>query len=228
MRPLIELYYIPGSAGNFFSRCLNLLDNAYCWVPTTATKFSFTLEEKRKMLSYDIVKNRVYDIDNFYSVNPQKNWLTFEGRLRTFEKGRNGTDYSMLPNDATAIWVSHSLSHTMKLDHHNRIFFFIDPTDAFEWCILNLLYKDSTIGMGFLSCTVQLKSNPVINKISLAKIIQDRNSFIKEFYRVCDIFNRQVTDIETECILELYDQWVTTTLPKEKFPEFKDQIGWYL
>jgi len=228
MRTLIELYFIPGAAGNFFSRCLNLLDNAYHWVPPTATKFSFTLEEKRKMLSYDIVKNRVYNIDNFNSASPQKDWIEFENQLRPFENPRKGTDYSMLPNDAIAIWTGHPHPNYMRLDHLNRIFFYIDPTDAFEWAILNCLYKDSFFNMAYLLNANELKNNPVVNKISLAKIIQNRDSFIKEFCRVCAIFNRQVSELETKYILELYDDWITTTLPREKFQEFKDQIGWYL
>ena len=68
----------------------------------------------------------------------------------------------------------------------------------------------------------------MVHKISLAAIIQNRDSFINEFSRVCVIFDRQITDIERRYILDLYDQWIATTLPKEKFQEFKNQIGWRL
>ena len=49
MRTLIELYFQPGAAGNFFSRCLNLLDNAYCYA--SGTTIPVTIEEKFKLLS---------------------------------------------------------------------------------------------------------------------------------------------------------------------------------
>ena len=222
MRTLIELYFLPGAAGNFFSRCLNLLDNAYCWRLPDNPKISFTLEEKRKILSYDLVKNKTH------TYKLQKDWIEFEKKLVRFEDNGKVTDYSLLPNDAIAIWAGHPHPNYMRLDHFNRIFFYIDIDDAFEWAVLNCLYKDSFFNMAYLLNANELKNNPVVNKISLAKITQDRDSFIKEFCRVCAIFNRQVSELETKYILELYDDWITTTLPREKFQEFKNQIGWYL
>jgi len=225
MRTLIELYFLPGAAGNFFSRCLNLLDNSYCYA--RGNTIPTTIEEKYKILNYELVQNRSYNDDNnSLSNDPRRNWVKFEDQITHFE---DVLDYSKLPDNATAIWLCHPHKTFDKtVSHPNRIFFYIDSSDAFEWTLLNCLYKDSYLVIEFLLHGKKLKNNPAVHKISLTEIVQDRNSFINEFVRVCAIFDRQVTDIERRYILDLYDQWIKTTLPREKFPEFKDQIGWGL
>ena len=224
MRTLIELYFQPGAAGNFFSRCLNLLDNAYCYA--SGTTIPVTIEEKFKLLSYSLVKDRSFDSNNTLSNDPVKNWQQFECQLKHIESLK---DYTELPENATVVWVSHSHKSTDKTSSHpNRIFFYIDPSDAFEWMLLNCLYKDSNLQIGFISSGNELKHNPVVHNISLAKIVQDRDSFIEEFSRACAIFNRQLSALEIKYIVALYDEWITTTLSPDKFQEFKNQIGWYL
>ena len=224
MRTLIELYFQPGAAGNFFSRCLNLLDNAYCYA--SGTTIPVTIEEKFKLLSYSLVKDRSFDSNNTLSNDPVKNWQQFECQLKHIESLKN---YTELPENATVVWVSHSHKSTDKTSSHpNRIFFYIDPSDAFEWMLLNCLYKDSMLEIGFISPGNQLKHNPVVHNISLAKIVQGRDSFIEEFGRACAIFNRELSALETQYILALYAEWSVTTLRTEKFQEFKNQIGWHL
>jgi len=224
MRTLIELYFQPGAAGNFFSRCLNLLDNAYCYA--SSTTIPTTIEEKYQILNYNLVKNRSYSDGNSLSNDPRRNWQKFERQLIPFE---TILDYSKLSDNATAVWPSHSHKMSDKTTSHpDRLFFYIDTSDAFEWMLLNSLYKDSHLMVEFLLHGKKLKNNPIVHKISLAEIIRDQDSFINEFVRVCAIFNRELSALETQYILALYEEWSVTTLRTEKFQEFKDQIGWHL
>ena len=222
MKTQIELYFLPGAAGNFFSRCLNLLDNAYCWAPAdTPTVMPNTAEEKQQLLSYTSVINYR---KNWLDFDYRKNWLDFENELVPFQD----PDQNLLPEDAIAIWISHPTHVCGKSDYVDKFFFYIDPSNAFEWMLLNGLYKDSGLHFSNFKYGQRLLDNPTIHKIDLSKIITSRESFAEEFCRVCNIVNHQLTSVELKRVLDLYDQWNKTTMSQEKIPKFKQMIGWSL
>jgi hypothetical protein len=213
MKTQIELYFLPGAAGNFFSRCLNLLNNAYCWAPAdTPTAMPNTAEEKQQLLSYANI------------INCRKNWLDFEVELVPFQD----PDQMLLPEDAIAIWIGHPGPTSMQSSHNDKFFFYIDPGNAFEWMLLNGLYKDSGFHFTYFKYGQRLRDNSNIHKIDLAKIITSRESFAEEFCRVCNIVNHQLSSSELDRVLELYDQWIQTTLTPDKISYFKQSIGWCL
>ena len=62
MRNYINIIYISGCCGNFFSRCLNLLDNYYCYVDPLMSKKNIVeqnKEEKYNFLSYTTILEKI-------------------------------------------------------------------------------------------------------------------------------------------------------------------------
>ncbi len=119
----IFITFLPGAAGNFFSRCLNLLPGAYCW--GQENKLPVTLEEKLKILNYTPVLNRSLISDN---------WTTFESQLAPYYQI---VEHHRLPPGSYAIWIDHSVikSETLVGPDDQVFNFYIDPGDNFEWAM---------------------------------------------------------------------------------------------
>ena len=219
MKTKIELTFVPGSGGNFFTRCLNLLDNAYCWVPAnTPTKYPVTAEEKMQLFNY--VDAPLHEDLGSYA----QKWVDWECKLTGFQD----PEHNLIPEDAVGIWPSHPSVHNGKSQSDDTFFFYIDITDAFEWTILNGLYKTAIPTVNEFMHGLRLKNHPKVHKIDLAKIIASRESFIDEFCKVCAIFGHSLNPAEKTQVITLYDQWIQTTISPEKFSEFKQRIGWSL
>jgi len=220
----ITLYFIPGAAGNFFSRCLNLLENAYCFVDPNNPRGPTTLTEKMNLLTYDKVKNRKFNGHSYAQRNSEDDWVNFEDKLSYYEINPD----IELPNNSINISLAHPHPNYLKLHERDTFFFYIDSSDEFEWCLLNAFYKNSFVDIASLFYGKELKNNPAVHKISLSAIIKNKDSFIKEFKRVCNIFGYTLQEEEELSIILLYQQWKTTVLEHENFKDFKDIIGFNL
>lgn len=212
----IFLFFPPGAGGNFFSRCLNLLDNSYCWVDATTQVPIQDQQEKLKLLSYQSVS----------SLDPQQRiWTQFEGQLRHYQN-------KQLPDTAqVVIWPGHPDYKLLEKDlvgqDDQEYCFLIDASDNFEWCLLNSLYKNSFISVQWLETAEQMRQDSNIQKISLHSMVNSFEGFMKEFQTVCDTIGHALTRSEKEAIEILYHEWKTTILDYSQFANFKQRIGFH-
>lgn len=211
----VFIYFLPGAAGHFFSRCLNLLENSYCFADATTNKIPTTLDEKIELLSYGKIKNKSFD---------QRNWVQFEKLLTHYERCQPHWD---LPHDAVIIWYNHSQSsHDNLYGQADTVHkFYMDSSELFEWTIMNALYKNSYIDVEWLIEYKNFKYNKDLQKINLKKIITSYDGFLDEFQQVCKTIGRVPSDKELIAIKNLYGEWELTRLDVEKIPQFKQDIG---
>ena len=213
----IFIIFLPGAAGNFFSRCLNLLSNAYCY--GQENKLPVTLEEKLKMLSYTPMLNRESIIDD---------WVNFERQLTPHSRI---IEHHALPPESYSIWINHELTHGLAslAGPDDEIFnFYIDPGNHFEWVCINALYKNSYLGVNYFVAGKKLLDDPTFYKISLDNFLKDWTDFLSEFKKVTDIIGHTLTDSEIQSVKILYYQWKTTILEHNDIETFKKDIGFFL
>jgi hypothetical protein len=209
----ISISFLPGSAGNFFSRCLNLLSNAYCF--GRSMPLPTTLEKKLEMLNYNSVLGRSMD-----SVD----WVKFENQL--IPHGRLIEHYT-LPSNSYSIWFGHLLKDAAQLAGPDDQFFnfHIDPTDNFEWVCMNALYKNSYLKVEWFINNKKLLSDPTVYKINLGNFLKDWKIFFLEFKKVTDVIGHTLSDSEVQAVKTLHDQWKTTILEHKDIETFKKNIG---
>ena len=215
----IFITYLPGAAGNFFSRCLNLLSNAYCY--GKENNLPVTIEEKLKMLSYESVLNRSLE-----SVE-SSNWLAFEKELLEYNKV---ITHHALPPDSYAIWPRHMQQNTTQLAGvDDKIFnFYIDPGNSFEWVCMNALYKNSMQSVKWFIHCKTLSTDDTVYKIQLDNFLVDCDCFLAEFLKVTDIIGHSTSDSEIQAVKILYNQWRTTILERNNIEIFKKDIGFFM
>jgi hypothetical protein len=210
----IFIIFLPGSAGNFFSRCINLAsDSSYCWVCNDKKIINQTLEEKFKLFEYKNSKDH-------------SNWVQFESKLSHYS---NVVDHVDLPPNSFSIWGRHPdyqiINQVAGIDDQKHVFY-IDPGNEFEWVVMNSLYKNSYIDSKWLHTGQQMTTDDNIYKIKLADIITCETTLIVAVKQVCDIANIHLKENNKQKIKELWNQWISTTLPKSEFDIFKKSIGW--
>jgi hypothetical protein len=210
----IFLFFQPGSAGNFVSRCLNLLDGANCWA--YKDRLPTGIKDKLNLLNYIPVMN---------STHNDRNWVEdWESEVVPYQ------NFNQLSEDAKyGIWVPHPDYNILNKDiagpDDQKIVFYVDPSENFEWCILNALYKNSYLDVKWLKEGERMRLDPNIHKISLKLIVNSQDEFLEEFKKICAIIGHKLTAVEIISVLMLYDQWRTTILDYDKFDEFKQAIG---
>jgi hypothetical protein len=125
-------------------------------------------------------------------------------------------------------WKSNNRLTLNSFYPDKKYVFYIDPSDAFEWVLLNALYKNSYLGIEWFRDGQRMLGDPDIHKISLKNIILNESGFFEEFMKVCEIIGHDVTHEEQSAISLLYNQWKQTTLSEDRFEEFKARngIGW--
>jgi hypothetical protein len=209
----IFITFLPGAAGNFFSRCLNLLSNAYCY--GQENNLPTTLEQKLKMLSYESVLDRSSTSDS---------WIAFENKLTPYY---NIISHHNLPPNSYSIWSGHLLENQTQLaGPDDQIFnFYIDPGNNFEWACMNALYKNSYLNVEWFIHGKKLLNNTAVYKIRLDNFLQDWDCFQTEFLKVIDIIGHTISDSEIHAVKTLYKQWKTTILEHKDIETFKKDIG---
>jgi hypothetical protein len=217
----VFIYFLPGAGGNFLSRCLNLLDNSYCFADSKTKNIPNTLEEKNRLLSFDSQVNKSFE---------DRNWVTdFEVLLTHYSQVQPHWD---LPSDACSVWLGHpnTLSREKCFPgNDDQIFdFVIDSTDAFEWTIINALYKNSYLDVRWFLHMEKLKQNNNYHKISLKNILTSKQSFLAEYNKVCKIIGHDISAEENHAVATLYDQWQRTVLKSQDIAKFKQKIGFLM
>lgn len=231
----VYVYFLPGAAGNFLSRCLNLLENFHCYVDPNKKVLPSSIIEKMELINYASVQNLEF--------NHIRSWIQFEKSILHFSEFDEPNKYVWaeqppLLNNQTFVWRYHPFINMHKSNKQHNPFsgrgavvvpkilqVYIDATNAWEWHILNALYKNSGIGSGWFIPAKKLLDDPTILKLNLANFIQGYDIFCKEFLKICNALNRSVNEQEQEYIKNLYYQWIDTTLPESKFNEFKQLLG---
>lgn len=212
----IFITYLPGSAGNFFSRCLNLLSGAYCY--GQENNLPTTLEQKLKMLNYESILDRSLKSDT---------WVTFERKLIPYHEIIRHFD---LPPNSYSIWAGHGFHNTTLLaGSDDQIFnFYIDPGNSFEWSCMNALYKNSYLNVDWFICGKKLLNDTAVYKIKLDNFLIDWDCFLLEFLKVIDIIGHTISESEIRAVRTLYNQWKTTILKHQDIETFKKDIGFFM
>ena len=216
----IAISFLPGSAGNFFSRCLNLLTGACYFVDKTTKKLPTTIEKKLSILNYNSVINKAFD---------QRDWPEFESQIVKYYTIQ---PHYELPSNSYSIWCGHPI-HNYGSANLNELAgpddqcyrFYIDPGEHFEWCMLNALYKNSYIDVKYFINGKNLLDDCNTYKIKLDSFIQDWNTFCKEFEKACNYIEHKLTNEELQAVKTLYTQWRTTVLEYNDLESFKKNIG---
>ena len=215
----ILISYSPGSGGNFFSRCLNMIEGAHGWVDKNTGQVIMSLDEKIKILGYHNVANKKF---------AERNWIEFEEQLDHHHKiWKNGE----LPLDCYSIWTRHPTERDSRLatiiGPDDKYFkFYIDSGPHFEWSCMNAFYKNSILSVEWFLKGTELMQNHNVHKIKLDNFLKDWTEFYTEFKLVCEIIGHTLTFAETQAIKDLYYQWKTTILDYKDIENFKKYIGW--
>jgi hypothetical protein len=226
MKTYINIIFTGGSGGNFFSRCLNLLDGFYVWADKTATPaevIEMDIDKKFNLLSYDSVVDKTF---------VQRDWIKFEVDVTGFS---NIIEHTKLPNNSKLVWIEHVEDYYSKEFHDLNLIagiddrvlqFYINPFNNIEYCVLNALYKNTPSGVDVVMLGKDLITDPIINLINFEKIIDNVDTFLEEFNRICQIIGHKLTDLEIQRVTELYCQWKLTALTPDKFEDFKQLINY--
>jgi len=216
----ISVSFLPGSAGDFFSRCLNMLSNAYCFADKITKKIPVTIEEKLSILNYDTVINKKFN---------QRNWVEFESQII---RSNAIQPHHELPDALYSIWLGHPINKfgsTNLADiagSDDQCYnLYIDSGIHFEWGILNALYKNSVISSQYFINATILLNDINVYKINLDSFIQGWESFCKEFKKTCEYIGHDTTKEEIQAVKTLYTQWRTTILEYKDLNSFKKKIN---
>lgn len=212
----VFITFIPGAAGNFFSRCLNLISGAYCFGYDNV--LPDTLDQKLEMLSYESVLNRQLESGS---------WINFENQLKPYYEI---VEHHKLPPTACSIWSGHLLTPATNLaGPDDQIFnFYIDPGENFEWACMNALYKNSFMAVEWFINGKKMLEDPTIYKINLGNFLKDWDCFLLEFKKVTSIIGHSITESEEQAVKIIYTQWKTTILAPGDIKHFKRKIGFFM
>ena len=208
----IFVYFIPGAAGNFMSRCLNLLDNSYCW--TLDPQLPLDIDDKIAILGYE--KNKPRD------------WIQFEHTLKHYSEFRAHSD---LPNNAKSVWLQHPnydmIERSLVNEKDKSVIFYINPQNCFDWCLANALYKNTWIDAKWIEAGHDISQRHDVINLDLNKIKTSWDTFIIEFQTVLDSIAHKLSSVELAALQNLYHQWHKTILKSEDIADFKFKLGWY-
>lgn len=208
----VFIFFQPGSAGNFFGRCVSLMsESVYNLVSVKDQQLVSDLDEKFQLLSYN---------------NKRSNWVEFESQLMHYSEVN---PHLTLPNNSISVRQDHPryalLNNNIKGEDERQFVFYIDPDQRFEWCLLNALFKNSYIDVKWLEQGAMMLEDNDIHKISLSNIIDSAETLLTEISKVATILELDVKPANKQRIAELWDQWITTTLQPRDFAQFKRKIG---
>lgn len=208
----IYINFLPGSAGNFLSRALQLaIPNSCCWLNNDSTVPASPMK-KFLTLSYD--KNNQFN-----------NWLAFEQSISHYSEVEN---FKKLEE-----FIFINLSHLYKIsdiDLTNSILIQIDIKNKkiFEWAMFNCLYKHSRPREDYFKTH---KFNKINNKNLIEIDLENFFSwqdFKIEIEKILKIIDVDTTKTNWKLVNVLYNQWWDSTLKFEDFESYKKDIGWIL
>jgi hypothetical protein len=208
----VFIFFQPGSAGNFFGRCLNLMsDSVHNLVSATDRQLVTDLDEKFQLFSYH---------------TPESNWIHFEAQLMHYSEVN---PVLSLPNNSISVRQEHPryaiLEKNIKGKDDQQHVFYIDPSQRFEWCFLNALFKNSYINVSWFEQGAKMLEDNTVHKISLPNIIDSADTLLIEISKVATILGLEIKSANQQRIVDLWNQWITTTLQPKDFEQFKQKIG---
>ena len=218
MKSFVFLFFIPGSAGNFFSRCLNLLDKFYAY---DNGSLPLTVDDKLKMLSYTKVKNfREDGID----------WTDFEKDVNYVLQTYEHNDINVFPPGSFIVLATHPESIESTITNFSQLgdkifFLMIDGHDIFDWVLLNAIHKHSYLGEEWMVQNEIIRNDPRYFKINLKNVITSEHTFIKEFKKVCEYLKVIPSEQELSTVTILYKQWKATTIELDELDRYKKVLG---
>lgn len=211
----IFIFFLPGCAGNFFTRSLTL-SNDLCigYVPKNVPLDQLNLSLDEKFAAFSYTKSKQH-----------QRWTDFETQLVRHVRIVDG---SMGDPNTYSIWdfhPSYNLLNKGRTVNKRCHAFYIDPEDNFEWGMLNALYKDSYLDPIWMKDGKQMLTDPSVHKLSLTNIISSKETCVQEIKKIADVVGFDIPSRNLDKIFELWDQWYPTTLKKQDFAAFKTQIG---
>jgi len=224
MKRFVVLNFLPGSAGNFVSRCLNLLTGFHVWKPRDSI-MPTGINEKLDQLKYTDVLNYP-DQDRKYRLN----WSRWEHHFVACCNEANHT----VKDGEVGVIVEHPSNRIARyIGKNDKLFVFcIDPTSMWDWMIVSAEIKESFQAVIWFKEAEQMLADPAIYKISLENIVSSQDSFVVEFKKICNTINHDLSAEELDAVVILYNQWKTTT-PSDKIVQSKktEMVGlvnrWY-
>ena len=203
MKRFVVLNFLPGSAGNFVSRCLNLLTGFHVWQPRDSL-MPTGINEKLNLLKYTDVLNYPNQ-DRKYRLN----WTGWEHRfVDCFANKENS-----VADGEVVVIVNHpsnNLSGFIGKDDQSFVFY-IDATGMWDWMIVSAEIKDSFQAVSWFKEGKRMLDDPAIFKINLRNIVNSQETFVTEFTKICNIVEHDLSAEELDAVLILYSQWKTTT-----------------
>jgi len=200
VKRFIKLYYIPGAAGNFLSRCINLLDDTYVWC--NGKSIPKSLDEKFDLLTYKKVDDR-------------NKWIEFEDKILSYDHIQPHWDIGPNSNAVELMHPTnenfHNITTIGKDDKLVKIY--IDCTDHLDWVIINGWAKHGMITHFTWSLMAsKIEKDPSVYKVKLSNIVNGYEKFLLEFKALATMIDRILTpDIEI-FLHKLYDEWTETTV----------------
>lgn len=211
----VYIFFLPGAAGNFFSRCMSLASDRCVGQITPGSVHPYmSLKEKFQSFSYA-------------DMQPNINWIEFEQGLVHYS---NLFVHHSLATQSVSLWHNHPdygfLNRQIDGSKDQKFLFYIDPSDSFEWCVLNALKKDSFIEKKWVVQGKKMLEDPAILKINLSNIFSSQQTLINEVQQVCDVVGIHLSPSNRDKIGQLWNQWILTALMPSEFDEFKKNLGW--
>jgi len=211
LKRFIALHFIPGAAGNFLSRCINLLDDTFVW--SNGKNIPNTLEEKLDLLTYK-------------DQSKYPTWTDFEGTIEEYSGVKPHWDIG--PNSNGVVIRHPSPADFIKNitgKDDTAVNIFIDHENNLDWVILNGAYKNSFQTFEYFENGFDLKNDPSVYKINLASIINGYQKFLPEFIKLAAFIDRTVTqDIEIALNI-LYEEWQKTVFRGPEFEEKRNRAA---
>ena len=200
------LFFLPGAAGHFISRCLSLLPDVCCFVNPATNDIPRSLEEKVELFSYKP-----------WHSSDQKSWIKFENQLPVYLDLYKHTNIAQTGNKIFHRFFHPSSSNMSSLDlrveQASKLTMCVDTTRCFKWVVANSCWKNhgaNGITIELLENEKKLLSDPSVVRVDLSKIVSNRQTFLEEFYRVAAILNHDVVPID-HALLRLWREWKMTT-----------------
>jgi hypothetical protein len=203
MKRFVVLNFLPGSAGNFISRCLNLLTGFHVWQPRDSL-MPTGIDEKLDQLKYTDVLNYPNQ-DRKYRLN----WSRWEHH---FVACCNEFNHTVKDSEVGVIVEHPSNKIARYIDKNDKLFVFcIDSTNMWNWMIVSAEIKESFQAINWFNEYKRMLEDPGIFKINLKNIVSSQETFVTEFTKICNIINHDLSVEELAAVVILYNQWKTTT-----------------
>lgn len=217
------LNYLPGGCGNFLSRALNLIDNSHCWVDSTSNTLPTSVDKKFDLFNYRSQHDR-------HLKDMPYNWVKFESSLKRYWLTR---PHHSVPDGSLSIMPVH-FTHDPSAqniagpdDKEKYVQITTSDPKVYEWMHMNALFKNCTLGAAWMELYASWHSRPDVLFVQLEDLFE-WDTFEPCYKNICDHLEINKERIHLDYVKTLHSQWVKTTLPMEKIPEYKKKIGWIL